>query len=390
MQMRTQSNKLSRCLRQILPAIALALVCATCCGTIRGAVADDISGVVNVKAYGAKGDGAADDTAAIKAAVDAAAMQRSAPSTVGPHIQCGPVLVFPAGKYVINESLLLDSVLEVRGEGRPILLQNDNKKDIFVSTYAWRLSIKNLTFSGGRNQIDLSNPNLNTGQIVVESCRFYGAAEAAIRNKVTSTTIKISDCEFIRCHQTWINTDSDQSIMLDCWIEPATMGDYAAIEHHKGMMTIENVLGCPPDGSPKRRWIDNHGEWLTARRFRFGGENAGMTPVYQYRKYTPTILDRAPWDDLGASLILDDCFIVANGSEAECAVYCLELPNTLRITNSTLCTGIPAVKLDPKIDLNKYFFGAGPGVLSYSVDGTIGSGVASPKGLSNPMVRPKR
>ena len=56
--------------------------------------------------------------------------------------------------------------------------------------------MRNLTFLGGRNQLDLRNPNVDTGQIVIENCRFYGAAGFGVFSDVLSTTVKIEDCTF--------------------------------------------------------------------------------------------------------------------------------------------------------------------------------------------------
>ena len=341
---------------------------------------------ISVKDYGAKGDGETDDTEAIRAAVKTASRIYSANSSVGTYIQSGPVLLFPPGRYLISDTIMTDGCLEIEGVGRPVVIQKDNSKDIFANHYAWRMSIRNITFEGGRHQIDLKNPNLDTGQLIIDHCRFYGAASFAICNHVRSTMLTISDCVFVRCRQIWQNGAADQSMMRDCWINPTKMGDYAAIEHHGGMMSIENVVGVPPPGSRKRRWIDNHAEWLTLRKFRFGGEHAGMTPVVNYSKYTYGLLDRGKNRDLGVNIILDDCFIVDNGTDRKCAVYCVEVPNLLRITNSTLCTGIDAVRIDKKIDLSTYFRVISPSALSFSVAGTIGSNVHLPAGLSQPVV----
>ena len=343
---------------------------------------------INVRDYGARGDGETDDTESIRAAVKAAACKYSNSSIIGAYIQSGPALIFPSGRYLISDEIVVDVCLEIEGDGRPIIVQKAADKNVFVNHNAWRQSIRNLTFEGGKNQIDFKNPNIDTGQLIVEHCRFYGASGAAIRNEVISTTIKITDCVFLRCRQIWCNVNSDQSVMRDCWLWPKEgMDDFAAIEHHSGMMTIENICGVPSAGSRTRRWIDNHAEWLTLRRFRFGGEEAGMTPVYNYRKYTRTILDGNHLSDLGVNIILDDCFIVDNGSDEKCAVYCLEVPNLLRVTNSTLCSGIEAIRVDEKIDLSKYFDVSSPTALSYSVEGSIGFNVRLPSGLAPPIIQ---
>lgn len=62
------------------------------------------SGVLNVKDYGAKGDGTTDDTAAIQAALNTAAVS-------------GAVVLFPAGTYITSGSLLVAANVAVRGDG---------------------------------------------------------------------------------------------------------------------------------------------------------------------------------------------------------------------------------------------------------------------------------
>ena len=368
----------------ILPAIAFAVL-AGLCPPSTAAVAG--GGSVNVRDYGTRGDGVTDDTAAIRAAVEAAQMTYSEPAAnMGLYIQAGPVLVFPSGRYRITDAIDISGCIEVQGVGRPIITQVDTNRNILVNAYAWRQSIRNLTFEGGKTQIRLTNPNLDTGMLIIDHCRFYGASGWAIENDVTSTTVKINDCVFAYCRRIWDNVRADQAIMRDCWLSPAEMGDYAAIEHHSGMMTLDNIVGVPPAGSRTRRWIDNYAEWLTVRKFRFGGEHAGMTPVYNFRKYTYGVLDHGHYRELGVNIILDDCFIVDNGTR-QCAVYCFEMPNLLRVSNSTLCTGIEAVRLRAGIDLATYFSVISPAALSFTVDGTIGSNVRLPEGLAAPVTR---
>lgn len=64
--------------------------------------------IINVKDFGAKGDGKTDDTQAIQNAIDKAKLRNS-----------GGVLYLPAGHYLISKTLILDrtSGLIVRGEG---------------------------------------------------------------------------------------------------------------------------------------------------------------------------------------------------------------------------------------------------------------------------------
>ena len=67
--------------------------------------------VYNVKAYGAVGDYSADDTAAIQAAIDAAATAPGAPAWA----TAGGVVFFPAGTYRITSPLTLKSGVTLQG-----------------------------------------------------------------------------------------------------------------------------------------------------------------------------------------------------------------------------------------------------------------------------------
>jgi hypothetical protein len=63
-----------------------------------------INGTVNVKDFGAMGDGVADDTTAIQAAIDAA------------YLRGGGTIHFPTGKYIVSSSLIVPQRVTLVGE----------------------------------------------------------------------------------------------------------------------------------------------------------------------------------------------------------------------------------------------------------------------------------
>lgn len=75
---------------------------------------------INVRLYGAKGDGSTNDTSAIQTALAAAGT--------------GDVVVFPAGTYVVNDSLTVaQSSITLRGEGRRLsVLKSSASGDALV------------------------------------------------------------------------------------------------------------------------------------------------------------------------------------------------------------------------------------------------------------------
>jgi hypothetical protein len=203
----------------------------------------------------------------------------------------------------------------------------------------------------------------------------------ALEVDIVSTTLTIRDCVFLECMQVWRHKGCDQAIMSDCWITTAAqMRNQAAIEHRAGRLTIENLCGVPLVNGADQRWIDNYGANLTLRGVRFGGEGGGFTPVVNYAKYGTV------W---GPTILLEDCFVCANGNAARnCAVYCEEVPNQIHIRDSMLA-GASLVALRDGLDLRHYFRASGPEVFSFTAAGNTGLNAGKlPELLAKPKVDP--
>jgi hypothetical protein len=71
-------------------------------GTARRTMPDRLTDIINVKDFGAVGDGIANDTAAIKAAIAAAAIKGTARAGMS---RTGGTVYFPAGQYRVTETL---------------------------------------------------------------------------------------------------------------------------------------------------------------------------------------------------------------------------------------------------------------------------------------------
>jgi len=327
----------------------------------------------NVMDYGAKGDGHTDDTAAIKKAFKAIYPRRGAGK-----LPWMTEIVFPAGHYVISDAITEFSGMQVvRGEGYAKIRQTNPDKDIFRNTYAWQITISGLSFEGGRNQIYMQNGNMDTGQIFIEKCKFLNASGAAIYADVLSTTVTIANCRIMQCEQAWILKRSDQSVMKDTWITSSMkMKNKAVIENRGGWMSLENICGVPLVNGADQRWIDNYG-MLLCRKFRFGGEGGGFTPVVNFAKPHK--------DGFGVTVVLDNCILMNEGNaKRKCAVYLEEIPNLLVIKDSTITT--PALIVDPKIDLKTYFAGVKPGMVKVALRDNVGEFIGEvPELLKNPL-----
>jgi hypothetical protein len=144
-------------------------------------------------------------------------------------------------------------------------------------------------------------------------------------------------------------------------------------------MSLENICGVPLVNGADQRWIDNYGS-LLCRKFRFGGEGGGFTPVVNFVKPRK--------DLLGRMVVLDNCVLLNEGNaKRKCAVYLEEIPNLLVIRDSTL--SVPAIIVDPKIDLETYFTGVKPGMVKVALRDNVGEFVGElPELLRNPVYPP--
>lgn len=99
----------------------------------------------NVRLLGAKGDGSADDTSAVQAAVDAAVKAR------GGHVY------FPAGKYRITRSLEFSGAdrFDVTGDGRTSILLHESNEPLLLwkeNAPCRESSVRNLAFFSVKNR----------------------------------------------------------------------------------------------------------------------------------------------------------------------------------------------------------------------------------------------
>lgn len=348
---------------------------------------------LNVKDFGAKGDGETDDTAAIQRALDAAAASnRTAKDTLEvPYVSGVPSIagfhyhstsrevLFPSGHYRVTSPLDPADVDTIRGEGHPWIEQANHEQDVFHSEKGLRQVFVGLILKGGKTHLNLGNANEDNGMLIIENCKFYGSGEAAIRMRKNSnsTTLLIQNCQCVDCEQILV-THTDFTHIRDCWFSCGRSTDGALIENRAHtLLTLDNVCGVPLVNGRDQRWIDNHGN-LLCRNVRFGGESGGFAPVVNFAKYRPCAG--------GVRVLLDSCSVSAMGNnKRKCAVSCEEVPNLIEIRDCLLY-GVPPVSVSETIDSATYFK-AKAGMLKFNFDNNIGEfGDRIPDMLREPVV----
>lgn len=328
-------------------------------------------GYINVKDHGAAGDGKTDDTQAIREAFRLAAEKRMvidrgpvSPAVIG----SAPTVYFPAGIYLISGEITMSGMeMTVLGDPWTIIRQTVAESDLFVSTSAWRMIIRGLTFVGGRSQLVLKNQDIDSGTIEINNCNFVGSSGPSLVVDTESTNLVVELCKFLLGNQGVVMNRVDMAVFRDCWFYSSRdMRQKAFIENRAQHSLFENICAVPLVSGIGDRWIDNHSTNLKIRDFRFGGEYGGMTPVYNFTK--------ARSAGIATSLVIEDSWASSSGSEMRnTVVYLAEVPNRIELRGNSV-RGESLVQLAPGLDLASYFEEAKvpATMLSFIAEGNVG------------------
>lgn len=213
---------------------------------------------INVRQFGAKGDGVTDDSAAFTAAGNelwrrAKPMARpwghlnrkkASGSIEGPR----PRIVVPKGTYLLKETACFHSDIVLVGEEGTELIGPDPTKDILYLHGCYRVRLENLTIRGGRHSVFAETLNKESANFRITNCRFLDSSEIAFLSHSYKT-----DKGAIGA---W-TYDDKTGAYAPCpkyWTEPKRHNN------HSSMIVIdncrfENCEGCVsmcPDGSVVR------------------------------------------------------------------------------------------------------------------------------------------
>jgi hypothetical protein len=281
-----------------------------------------------------------------------------------------PMIIFPAGTYKISSALVGYREMYLKGVGNAIIKQIDPKKDLYYQHGAYRSTIENLVFNGGKIQVHLWTGNMDAAKIVITDCRFENSSSEAIRcrsytekritgegfrstkptgpyevktdvngfpqltevdtsklaNWANSTLMIMSGNEFANCLRAF-DVSCDGSVFENCKItaNPLTEG---AIMRCNNKTEIRNIACQAPATNKPQFWIEDNSAALACRDSVFKSASP-MCLVKQILKpgYMST------------DLIVEGCEFNSAGCP-ENGVVCLEaIPNALYFTSNTEISG---------------------------------------------------
>lgn len=149
-----------------------------------------VDDVVSVKAYGAKGDGVADDTAAINTAFAAVnARKKSISSGFVTAAFTSNIVYFPCGVYKISapiDTLGSDTIL---GD-RAVILPTSTTTAAF-STAAYQVSVRGITVLGGQKAIKVGTSNVDSCKLLIENCEFQNQTITTFETDANSNSTLI-------------------------------------------------------------------------------------------------------------------------------------------------------------------------------------------------------
>ncbi|WP_423129380.1 glycosyl hydrolase family 28-related protein [Gaoshiqia sp. Z1-71] len=298
--------------------------------------------VVDVKEFGAVGDGVTDDTEAVQKALNYAYKQRKniIVNTMkgwynGSSEAAYPMVIFPAGTYLLSNTLVGYREMYLKGVGKAILKQTNPEKAIYYQHKAYRSIIEDLTFEGGRSHIQVWTNNGDQSKMIVSGCKFKNSSSEAIWcdsfkrpiagggfvnvgpyvveqdaygflkiigeedwsdvvHQYNSTIINIFDNEFKNCIRAF-SIDTDGLIVKNCKIEaaPACEGGVMLL---RGKVELKNLNCSAPDSDHPQYWIEGNTVLLSCRNSTFNS----------VRPMSVVKLISRPWY-MGGTLIVNNC-----------------------------------------------------------------------------------
>ena len=330
-----------------------------------GKVAELITnGVVNVKQFGAVGDGVQDDTSAFQKAVDycetlykdvpaASADYHSRPDSFA-------CLYVPDGVYVIESSIEIHTILNIKSsKGMLIAGENIGTNPLFISSSSsagmpsHKIFVDGLGMIGFYVYFDIDNDGRESSYYYFNRIDVKNG-ETFIQGNLDSSVLVVQNSQIERItHIT--NTNADKTIIQNNWI---TMGylvddfDATFIVNNGEFDLIDNLFvpnnpalrpaskGGPVTGKHEYAWIKvENPARVYVRRNHFGGELGGASVV----NWNADFISSNDNSTYPSVLVVEENEIqlsqrtdldITDSIDYKCGIRLFQLPNLLVVKNN--------------------------------------------------------
>lgn len=352
-------------------------------------------GVVNVKQFGAYGDGTHDDTTAIQNAINYInetdiETQQIVPSNPSwlRYFATSKTLYFPNGKYLIENTLNFNGSRYYNIDGNNSYIESSSSLPIFkFSDYGGTKSIiKNLVFNEVYNAITFDSTDLDTSKVNIENCKFIGTKYIAIIYDNRSSMLTLKNCIFSWCYKVFKNIRCDNVEFNDCWFSEyeANENNHTSFEILWGENKFINCLFIPngkynpdinQDNFNNLAWI-LAGDNTTARvnnpslifdKCRISSEQNSKTLINWQ------VVPNAITNPSDTSIKILNCYQLAS-QIGDTVIKLWHLPQQLIVENSDLrIEDNTFIKLDDSLDVDTEIttYATSPNRLQYTFDYSI-------------------
>jgi hypothetical protein len=281
---------------------------------------------VNVKDFGAVGDGVTDDTSAIQAALSFVYANQNTASGAAVGMGNRKKIIFPEGVYLVSASIELEPYTYIDGF-RAIIKAATDTFDIFTDLQ-YMTVIRGIQFLGGTRALHIKTGNIDSTVINIEECEFQQQTTASIASddNSASTLLTVTNCKFYNTITTANIVDIptiDMMTMTDCWVQSGCEESFIiGSSTEEAVLTAEGLL-CVPLGTANQVWFRLNSSKLKIIHSRFGGESGGATLVKNYAQTRNT--------DPTSIVITDNEIFAANPKNV---VQFYRLPNIFVFENN--------------------------------------------------------
>jgi len=282
-------------------------------------VADRLSQTVSVKDFGAVGNGVADDTAAIQAAISYAASAAQSIQYTSISAQSSITVCFPAGLYLVTSTITVPNaevnfLLSGMGGRATFVGANPATIKCFIIEQARNTIFSNLNWIGFTTATEWDTNNIDTNLIRYIDCDFINCGIGV--DTVSYATSRSTVLVFDRCRaggtSLFVKSFCDMTIINNSHFRNADAN--GAFIFADSQLIINNTLFTPYFAEANCRWIDITNEFSAAygrssvslNSCRFGPEIGGGIPIiYSYLDGNPAQGQRTTVTHIG----IRDCYM---------------------------------------------------------------------------------